>query len=245
MIAVQLIPALHAQGLQAEVAAQALPNGYGHTITIRSAIGQCHGLLVVYAGKQRPRYVVNELRGVSPKLLRAIEHAWQGLALGSRAATPTPTSVVPAIEAGTIELWVAGACLREADGLTFGWAFVIQRDGQELTRHASHYVEPYMVAHCNVAAELQALIQGLEPCRLMGHSAVSVFYDYAGIEAWAAQRWKANTRTTQDYVRFIAQCPLTIRWQNVPAHSGIPMNELVDQLATGAAQAASERFCQF
>lgn len=74
----------------------------------------------------------------------------------------------------------------------------------------------------------------------MGHQTVTVVYDYAGIEQWATGRWKANTRTTQEYVRFIADCPITITWQKVPAHSGIPMNELVDQLATGAAHASNE-----
>jgi ribonuclease HI len=99
-----------------------------------------------------------------------------------------------------------------------------------------------MAVHRNVAAELQAVIHGLTHCRQMGHQTVTVFYDYAGIEQWAAGRWKANTRTTQEYVRFIADCPITITWQKVPAHSGIPMNELVDQLATGAAQASVEHY---
>lgn len=242
MIAVQLVPALHAQGLQAEVAVQALPNGYGHKITIKSTRGQFHGMLVIYTGKQGPRYVVNELRDVSPDLLNGIEEAWQSLAFGSGTAMPTPTSALRAVEPGTIELWVDGACVQRPDGLKFGWAYVIQRDGQELTRHASHVVEPHMVAHRNVAAELQAVIHGLEQCRLMGHAAVTVFYDYTGLELWARGRWKANTQTTREYVRFITHCPLRVRWQKVPAHSGIPMNELVDELAAGAAQASSERF---
>lgn len=242
-IALQLVSALVAHGFRAEALAQPMPNGYGHKIALSSDRGSSLGLLVIYFGKQGARYVTTELRSPSSDTLAGIQRAWTTLTLsGNTPAAAQSIPSLPAVSPGTIELWVDGACLQEAEGLRFGWAFVIQRDGQELTRHASNFVEPHMVPHRNVAAELQAVIQGLEQCRLMGHDCVTVFYDYAGIEQWATRRWQANTRTTQEYVRYIAQCPLTITWQKVAAHSGIAMNELVDQLATGAAQASFERF---
>lgn len=238
-----LAPALEQQGFRAVRHPQPTPNGYGHKITLSEHNGQTLGALVIYRGKQGPRYVTNELTQATPEILDRIAQAWASLEMNAASGTPTRRSDRRApVPSGTIELWVDGACVQEADGLKFGWAFVIQQDGQELTRHASHVIEPYMAAHRNVAAELQAVIHGLEHCRLMGHGTVTVFYDYAGIEHWATGRWKANTRTTQEYIRFIAHCPLAITWRKVPAHRGVPMNELVDQLATGAAQASCERF---
>ncbi|MBU6434714.1 MAG: reverse transcriptase-like protein [Nitrospirae bacterium] len=236
-----LVPALEQHGFRAARHVQPTPNGYGHKITLSEHNGQMLGVLVIYHGKQGPRYVTNELTQATPEILDRIAQAWASLEMNAASTTPTRRSdrLAP-VPAGTIELWVDGACVQEADSLKFGWAFVIQQDGRELTRHASHVIKAYMAVHRNVAAELQAVIHGLTHCRQMGHQTVTVFYDYAGIEQWATGRWKANTRTTQEYVRFIADCPITITWQKVPAHSGIPMNELVDQLATGAAHASNE-----
>ena len=240
-IARHFVPALIEAGFRAELFPAPLPNGYGHKITLSDDETTALGVLIVYHGKKGSRYVTSELSSATPEILARIEQAWISLRHTSpvveRSATTDPPVRTPS---GSIELWVDGACLSQPEGVKFGWAFVIQQDGQEVMRHASHFIESYMASHRNVAAELQAVIHGLNHCRRMGHDSVTVFYDYAGIEQWATGRWKANTRTTQEYVRFIADCPITITWQKVPAHSGVPMNELVDQLATGAAQASSE-----
>ena len=240
-IARHFIPALIKAGFRAELFPAPLPNGYGHKIALTDDEITALGAVIVYYGKKGARVVTSELSSATPEILARIDRAWASL----DHASPSVTQAVTAeprvtVQAGTIELWVDGACVHEADSLKFGWAFVIQQDGRELMRHASHVMKSYMAVHRNVAAELQAVIHGLTHCRQMGHQTVTVFYDYAGIEQWATGRWKANTRTTQEYVRFIADCPITITWQKVPAHSGIPMNELVDQLATGAAHASNE-----
>ena len=242
-IARHFIPALIDAGFRAELFPTPLPNGYGHKIALTDEQAAALGAVIVYHGKKGARYVTSELPSATPEILARIDRAWTSLGHASasveHAVTTDPRVTV---QTGTIELWVDGACLSQPEGLKFGWAFVIQHNGQELMRHASHIIESYMAPHRNVAAELQAVMHGLTHCRQMGHQTVTVFYDYAGIEQWATRRWKANTRTTQEYVRFIADCPLTITWQKVPAHSGVAMNELVDQLATGAAQASVEHY---
>jgi ribonuclease HI len=101
-----------------------------------------------------------------------------------------------------------------------------------------------MVMHPNVAAELQAVRHGLDHCLQQKYSAVTVYYDYNGIEAWATGQWQANTRTTLDYLHYIRTYPLPITWEKVAAHSGIPMNELVDSLATAAARNSSTRYTE-
>jgi ribonuclease HI len=240
-IAQHFVPALIEAGFRAELFPAPLPNGYGHKITLSDDETTALGVLIVYHGKEGSRYVTSELSSATPEILARIEQAWISLRHTSSVVGRSATTAAPLRTPwGSIELWVDGACLSQPEGVKFGWAFVIQQDGRELMRHASHVIKSYMAPHRNVAAELQAVIHGLTHCRQMGYQTVTVFYDYAGIEQWATRHWKANTQTTQEYVRFIANCPLTITWQKVPAHRGVPMNELVDQLATSAAHASNE-----
>lgn len=247
-IAQLLGPALGAHGFHAYVAAWPMPNGYGHKIELLLPGGDSIGSVVVYAGTKGPTLVTTELKQPSADMLARIANAWRSIGMPPAKTTETTlTSSAPALEAPTsteqdIELWVDGACLQQPDGLKFGWACVIRHKGQELYRHASSCILPYMVDHRNVASELQAVVHGLDTCRVMGYPAVTVFYDYTGIAEWAIGRWQAKTRLTQEYAAFIARCPLTITWRKVPAHSGIPMNDLVDTLATSAAKASFERY---
>lgn len=242
-IARQFVPALVQQGFRVELFPAPQPNGYGHKIALSDNHAAELGSLIVYYGRKGARYVTSELKSATPDVLARIDRAWISIGHVStpdaRPITAGPNRPVPSC---TIELWVDGACVQESDGLRFGWACVIREDGQEHYRHSSSEIHPYMAEHRNVAAELQAVLHGLEQCRWRGYTAVTVYYDYAGIEQWATGRWKTNTRTTRDYARFFSDYPLAITWQKVPAHSGIAMNELVDQLATAAARASIKRY---
>lgn len=241
-IAQLLGPRLRAQGFHADVAAWPMPNGYGHKIELLLG-GRSLGSVVVYAGKKGPRLVTSELQQPSSDVLARITNAWRGIGLAPpEATTGSSAAAAPGSHDPQIELWVDGACLQEHDSLKFGWACLIRKGTTEVYRHASSRILPHMAPHRNVAAELQAVVHGLELCRQRGYVAVTVFYDYAGIEAWATKRWKRNTRTTQEYTAFIEQCPLTITWQKVAAHTGVSQNELVDSLATGAARASFESY---
>ncbi len=239
-----LVPALLRQDFRAVRHPEPTPNGYGHKITLFESQGPALGSLVIYAGKIGPRYTTNELRAPSPDILARIAHAWTDIGLLlSYSTTPTPSTPISPMPSNSnaVELWVDGACLQESTGMRFGWAYVIRRGDQELCRHASDHIEPHMAMHRNVAAELQAVRHGLDQCLTQKYSAVTVYFDYNGIEAWATNRWHANTRTTLDYVNYIRTYPLPIAWVKVAAHSGIPMNELVDSLATEAARNSSTR----
>lgn len=241
-IATALLPALRTQGFTAIPHLDPIPNGYGHKITLFEQAGPALGTLVIYAGKQGPRYTTNELRMLTPTIQARLAQAWTNLnPLRGTPTEPQPSTPVPSPESHSegIELWVDGACLQESTGLRFGWACVIRAQGQEVYRHSSSHIPDYSVEHRNVAAELQAVVHGLEQCRLRGYSSVSVYYDYTGIAEWATGRWRAKTRTTQEYAAYVRDYPLPISWQKVAAHTGVPMNELVDSLATSAARSAT------
>lgn len=244
-IAHLLGPALCAQGIQATIHPQPMPHGYGHKIALRFA-GAPLGSLVVYHGKQGRRYTTNELSHPSPLVLDRIAQAWAHIHDHSTpvpeatqvAASPAPS---PSL-VSSVELWVDGACLQEVDRLRFGWACLIRCDGHEIYRHSSHQIDSTSVSQRNVAAELSAVLHGLEQCRLRGATRVTVYYDYAGIAAWATGQWRARTPWTAAYAQAVQAYPLVITWQKVRAHSGVPLNELVDTLATAAAHASIESY---
>src|SRR4029078_5995825 len=64
-----------------------------------------------------------------------------------------------------------------------------------------------------VAGELIAEIKALEWCLARSISRVSIYYDYLGIEKWATGQWKTNQRLTQEYARFVRECPIKITWR--------------------------------
>lgn len=66
-IATSLIPALRGQGFNAVRHPEPTPNGYGHKITLFEQAGPALGTLVIYAGKNGPRYTTNELRNLTPR----------------------------------------------------------------------------------------------------------------------------------------------------------------------------------
>ena len=69
-----------------------------------------------------------------------------------------------------------------------------------------------------------------------GYQAVTIYYDYEGIEKWANGIWKANKPGTKRYQAFIAQKreDINIFFKKVAAHTGVEYNELADQLAKEA-----------
>jgi ribonuclease HI len=61
-------------------------------------------------------------------------------------------------------------------------------------------------------------------------------YDYEGIEKWATSDWKSNKALTKCYavISKYVMGLVDIKFNKVPAHSGVELNEVVDQLAKEA-----------
>lgn len=115
----------------------------------------------------------------------------------------------------------------------YGCALVLP--DEVVTLKGSGAEEDY-VAMRNVAGEIlgseQAILWALEH----GYQAVTIYYDYEGIEKWADGIWRANKPGTQRYKAFIAEQreKITISFQKVAAHTGVEYNELADRLAKEA-----------
>lgn len=96
--------------------------------------------------------------------------------------------------------------------------------------------KPELAAMRNVAGEICGVIKAVKLALDNNLKNLTIYYDYAGLEAWANGEWKANKEYTQKYVRCInhARESLNIKFVKVAAHTGIPGNEKADELAKKA-----------
>jgi ribonuclease HI len=117
-------------------------------------------------------------------------------------------------------------------GLT-GFGAVIIKNGEAVTT-LSGTVPESMTGMRQVGGELQAVIATIEWCHANGIAAITICYDYKGIEEWATGGWRTNKAATRMYAEFMGQTDLAIVWRKVKAHSGNRWNDVADQLAKDA-----------
>ena len=129
-------------------------------------------------------------------------------------------------------IWVDGSCFPQSDGsLRIGWGLLVKQDGEEVYRASGNDIPPEAVEHRNVAGEIFGILKALEWCHEGGIAEVTLYFDYQGLESWATGAWRAKLPFTQLYAQAVNASGITIHWSKVKAHSGIPENEIVDQLA--------------
>lgn len=223
---------LQEQGIIA-MSGPSMNNHYAAKLLVQIQNGPSLGAIKLYVGKRGPTLVPDELHSCPPDVRSRILEVWERVS-GRSAVAPTGLDSF-AIDPSVIQVWVDGACLQAPLGFRFGWAFVIQQGDRELHRESGNLLQSGAFEHRNVGAELEAATRALTWCVLNGHKQVTVYHDYKGIAAWPTGAWRANTPSTREYARFIKALPLEITWEKVPAHEGIAMNELVDELANRAA----------
>lgn len=85
----------------------------------------------------------------------------------------------------------------------------------------------------NVAGELKAAMFVMDYAKTQKVGSLAIYYDYAGIEMWATESWKANLKFTQKYAAYAKNImsDVKIHFNKVKAHTGNKYNEEVDQLA--------------
>ncbi len=136
----------------------------------------------------------------------------------------------------TIAIWVDGSCFPQRDGsLRIGWGLLVKKDGEEVYRAKGNDIPVEALKHRNVAGEILGILKSLQWCQAQGITKVTLYYDYQGLESWATGAWRAKLPFTQSYAQAVKASGITIHWNKVKAHSGIPENEIVDQLAKEAA----------
>lgn len=119
--------------------------------------------------------------------------------------------------------------------LSYAYGCVLVLADEVITLNGRGDEEEYVTMR-NVAGEILGSEQAVNWAVEHGYQAVTIYYDYEGIEKWANGIWKANKPGTKRYQAFIAQKreEIDIFFEKVAAHTGVEYNELADQLAKEA-----------
>ncbi len=92
--------------------------------------------------------------------------------------------------------------------------------------------------HRQIGGELKAAMVVIWWMSHSGDTESMIVYDYDGIRKWVTGEWHAKKPLTKTYRTWmrnkIEEFRLLIRWHKVPGHSGVPGNEMADQLAKEA-----------
>ncbi len=108
-------------------------------------------------------------------------------------------------------------------------------DGQ-IIRESGNGDKPESVALRNVTGEMLGAMFAVQWCVKNGYSAVKICYDYAGIEMWATNGWKAKNELTKKYAEYMQANGkrIAISFQKIASHTGDYYNEEADKLAKAA-----------
>lgn len=117
----------------------------------------------------------------------------------------------------------------------YSYGAVLLHDGKE--QEFSHKGTDLSMAEMrNVAGEIHGAEAMMDLCVSMGIKELDLYYDYEGIEKWCTGVWKAKKPGTIAYASHYQEIKekLVVNFHKVAAHTGVELNERVDQLAKAA-----------
>jgi len=146
-------------------------------------------------------------------------------AVGKSASKSSQRDAAP--PANAIHVWTDGAC--SGNPGPAGLGVVIVGDGAQ-----QRELSEYLGEATNNIAELSAILRGLESVSDRSRPVI-VYSDSQYSIGLLSQNWKAkkNVELVRE-IREVCKRFSDLRFVKVLAHSGIALNERVDQLATGA-----------
>ena len=117
----------------------------------------------------------------------------------------------------------------------YGFGAVVLEAG-EAHEYNGGFSDPEMASMRNVAGELEGAKFVMRYCVETEIKAVTIVYDYTGIEAWATGAWKTNKKGTAEYKKYYDSIKdrLFVQFEKVKGHSGDKYNDMADALAKAA-----------
>lgn len=150
------------------------------------------------------------------------------------ASAPGAARSVAAAPANAIHVWTDGAC--SGNPGEAGLGAVIVGDGPGLRE-----ISEYLGEATNNIAELTAILRGLRAVSDRSRPVI-VYSDSAYAIGLLTQNWKPKKNIALvEELRAVCRQFTDLRFVKVAAHSGIPLNERVDQLAVAAIQHRGNR----
>lgn len=189
--------------------------------------GNTIGSFTLYFSPKRRVFTLKPQRGLPAELAAKLE----ALADGRGESAPTATNHKTPENTG-ISIYVDGSYI---DGRV-GYGLVILRAGEVVFEYYGRVDNREYVSARQVAGELVAVGKAIQWCRNNAVVTADVYYDYAGIEAWATGRWKTNQELTVNYAAFVRTCGVALRWHKVKSHTGDRWNDYADELAKRGAK---------
>lgn len=106
----------------------------------------------------------------------------------------------------------------------------------EVLEFCEKFSDAEMAEMRNVAGEIKGAEFVMRYCIENGIKSIKIVYDYAGIEAWAAGKWKTNKKGTAAYKAYYDSIKgqLFVEFEKVKGHSGDKYNDMADALAKRA-----------
>jgi ribonuclease HI len=125
-------------------------------------------------------------------------------------------------------IYTDGACLGNPG--PGGWGVYFEKEDLRLSGHLN--------STGNNRAELQAVLAALKALEFGGHA--KIVTDSRNVIGWLSEGWNRNDPNIRHLCaqieRVIGNKCLSVRYKHVHGHSGVPGNEIADQLATEAAR---------
>jgi len=173
---------------------------------------------VVYKPAEGAKVYRAGARNLTPTGDAAIE-----IAVGERAPEKGKAAPIPD---NAIHVWTDGGCIPNPGPAGIG---VVIIDGKE-----RHEISEYLGMGTNNIAELTAIVRGLESVSDRTRPVI-VYSDSQYAIGLLTQNWKpkANVELVAHLRSLLEEFP-EVRFVKVAAHTGIPLNERVDQLAAAA-----------
>ncbi len=131
-------------------------------------------------------------------------------------------------------IYVDGSFAVDKGNYSYGMVAIL--DGEIIYKDNGKGLDKEAIALRNVSGEVLGAQMAVKYAIENGFKAVTIAYDYQGVESWALGTWKRNNRITSEYNSFMSEKmkEIKVNFKKIKGHSGDKYNDLADRLAKDA-----------